>query len=288
MNRPARSIEIFTMSALDLFVTAMGSFAILMMILFPYFKADRQKQALAKKARQGNVLFCVWDTRFQDFEAFRKERPEKVEKPGDEPMNAWKTPGYEPGPLFPVTGITWQEAVEFCQWLTEKERAAKMIGPEDEYRLPTVEEWRIAAGRETYPWGDQWPPPAGSANLGGAEYSLGRGFGGAPEGMMGFKDDFEMVAPVGSSPPNRDGLFDLAGNVQQFCADEGRLDLLPEDLRAFVKADTQKKRTIVSSSWQTNGERYCRSDYCGLVNENSFSPSLGFRCVLVINSPAVK
>ena len=78
MNRPARSIEIFTMSALDLFVTAMGSFAILMMILFPYFRHQEDEQKVLNTP--GNVLFCVWPTRLKDFEEFVKAVPDMKER----------------------------------------------------------------------------------------------------------------------------------------------------------------------------------------------------------------
>ena len=65
------------MSALDLFVTAMGSFAILMMILFPYFHRDDEQKVLNTP---GNVLFCVWPTRVKDFEEFVKEVPDAKER----------------------------------------------------------------------------------------------------------------------------------------------------------------------------------------------------------------
>jgi hypothetical protein len=115
MNRPARSIEIFTMSALDLFVTAMGSFAILMMILFPYFRMEKEDKVLNTPA---NVLFCVWPTRLQDFEEFVKEVPDAKER-GEVYRpdffvqdDVWKKPGYEQQPDYPVVGAHQKGARE--------------------------------------------------------------------------------------------------------------------------------------------------------------------------------
>lgn len=288
MNRPARSIEIFTMSALDLFITAMGSFAILMMILFPYYKADRKELQRKKAERQGNVLFCVWHTRLQDYEQFINETappdPNKPRTVFDEP---WKNPGYETQPAFPVTNVNYEEAERFCAWLTKKEREAGLIGPEDRYRLPTDAEWTLAAGPSTYPWGDAWPPPPRTGNFGGEEFAEGRGFTVADR-FKGVVDDHELVAPVGSYPPHRSGLYDLPGNVEEICADWYVKEMnvpLPGEPPPDDDGGGRKFRVARGVSFENRYSPSYRADYRTPTPPDARRANTGFRCVLEINSP---
>ena len=88
----------------------------------------------------------------------------------------------------PVTNVTWYDAVAYCQWQGK--------------RLPTEAEWAHAArggGNPIFPWGDA------AADSSRANYSSS-GFG--------------TTTPVASYPPNAFGLYDMAGNVWQFAADE--------------------------------------------------------------------
>jgi formylglycine-generating enzyme required for sulfatase activity len=106
-------------------------------------------------------------------------------------------------PSRPVVGVTWQDARDFCQWLTQTTGVL--------HRLPTEAEWEAAArgGLQgaPYPWGQELPDAAGRYR---ANYY-----------PNDFADDgFSLTAPVGSFPANGYGLFDMAGNVSEWCADE--------------------------------------------------------------------
>ena len=303
MNRPARSIEIFTMSALDLFVTAMGSFAILMIILFPYFRAKKNpkidRESLAKSA----ILFCVWDTRVKDYEQFYKESgfSEPVQATSANPDNPerkpdfWKNPGFDVEPDFPVVNISWDEAVAFCKWLTEKERKAGIIGPEDEYRLPTDAEWSIAAGPDQTPWGNTWPPPADAglyANYAGKEYEEATGRKNQLS-SGGFRDAFELLAPVGSFKPNLYGLFDMGGNAYQWCGDWYHSSLNSEQilkLRPDLKDDGggSKIRIARGGGWDEGSVMETLFAFrWGVFPGRKFN-DLGFRCVLVLKPRSAK
>lgn len=120
----------------------------------------------------------------------------------------------------PVSGITWDEAVGYTQWLSQKTGRA--------YRLPTEAEWEFAArgGLEAraFEWGDDEPPlPVAPANV--ADQAAVRHYhGGArlqmfPLAASGYNDGYAGLAPIGSFAPNGYGVFEMTGNVAEWCAD---------------------------------------------------------------------
>lgn len=176
------------------------------------------------------VRFCVWETRRQDYEAFAKAHP------GSD--DSWKDASFKGQPVsfapdHPVVNVNWDDAKAFCNWLTEKERREGRIPVGASYRLPTDSEWSAAAGLpkengetpaardqkvpEVYPWGGQFPPPAGAGNY--ADISARTAFGTDWEIIPGFRDGFATTAPVGRFAANKHGLFDLGGNVWEWCED---------------------------------------------------------------------
>jgi formylglycine-generating enzyme required for sulfatase activity len=58
----------------------------------------------------------------------------------------WKDPGFSQGSTHPVVRVSWNDAEEFCKWLTKSERSAGDLPEDREYRLPTDEEWSTAVG----------------------------------------------------------------------------------------------------------------------------------------------
>lgn len=110
--------------------------------------------------------------------------------------------------------MSWHDAVEFCRWLTAHE--------DRYYRLPTEAEWEYAcrAGGETeYCSGDEVSSLAAVANL--ADQTLDEKFPDKFEGCKeaAWNDGFAFAAPVGSLKPNAFHLYDMAGNVSEWCSD---------------------------------------------------------------------
>jgi len=81
------------------------------------------------------VLFSVWDTRVQDFEAFvadtnydATEGMWSLDKDGWKQRGAtWREPGFSQGPKHPVAGVSWNDAKKFCEWLTAREQGSGML-----------------------------------------------------------------------------------------------------------------------------------------------------------------
>jgi hypothetical protein len=171
------------------------------------------------------VLFSIWETRVQDYEVFAKET-----------QRAWPKPGFEQGPTHPAVDVTWPDAKAFCEWLTERDRKDGRVSATQRYRLPTDHEWSCAAGigeredpmrtakekhrkiADVFPWGGEWPPSPGTGNFSGEESSGAANPGGRMI-LTGYRDDFVSTAPVGTFSADRLGLFDLAGNVREWCED---------------------------------------------------------------------
>lgn len=163
-----------------------------------------------------------------------------------------------------VTGVTWADAVEYCNWLSAQEGlppAYERSGGEwvlrqpmtTGYRLPSEAEWEYAArqvplaGRaRRYEWGDALPPPPGSANLAGAEAAAT-----LPRVLEAWQDDHPSVAPPGKYPANGLGLFDLTGNVSEWVHDAyASFDPAGGGSDPFGPA-AGARRVVKGSNWRT-------------------------------------
>ncbi len=222
------------------------------------------------------VLFSVWETRVQDFTAF-------VDDTGREPPAAmqtldasgvwkrsdhsWREPGYPQGTNYPVVGIGWSDAASFCVWLTTRERAAGWISTNQSYRLPTAAEWALAAGPNKFVWGNEWPPPPGTGNFAGEEIHQ---LSAAHPTIAGYQDGFAGAAPVGSFKPNAFGIYDLSGNVAEFCADRDA-------------TDAAHRRIVLGGSWSDSAEDALSILGRARTRENVRRSDRGFRCVLAFH-----
>ena len=168
----------------------------------------------------GDVMMATHETRVKDYMVFAEETKLK--------RSHWKSPGFEQTPDHPVVFVSWEDAMSFCRWLTEKEQKAKLLTKNESYRLPFDREWSEAVGLpkevgstaesrdsgniDHFPWGSNWPPVNGAGNYTGEET-------GSEVAIKGYRDGFQYTAPVASFPANKNGLFDLGGNVWEWCMD---------------------------------------------------------------------
>jgi hypothetical protein len=146
--------------------------------------------------------------------AYRWGRTVMIESvfPGDYPIPFQVGPGgvwevTEGQENLPVAGVSFRAAEEYCAWLTDVRTDGCA------YRLPTEAEWTAAAlggGSGPWPWGSRSPDGTLLNLSDSCEVLLQR--------HPSIHDGYEQAAPVGSFPPNGWGLFDMAGNVWEWCS----------------------------------------------------------------------
>jgi formylglycine-generating enzyme required for sulfatase activity len=193
------------------------------------------------------------------------------------------------GATQPVANVSWEQAVGYLNWLSEldsltpayEKRGNTFVAvqpPGNGYRLATEAEWafaaRMAAGAPPlkFPWGGGFPPSGKAGNYADASAS-----GGLANVIGGYSDGFPVSAPVGSFDANGLGIFDLGGNVAEWCHDY--YAVYPGQSRKLV-ADPMgpaegKHHVVRGSSWRHASISELRFSY----RDYSAKPraDLGFR-----------
>jgi len=225
------------------------------------------------------VLFCIHEVRYKDYEEYAKKAKETVD-------GGWRTQTNDDFEIkkdagdHPVARVNWHDAQKFCAWLSEKEGKT--------YRLPTDREWSLAVGigreedwkydttpatvfkvPDAFPWGDEWPPPKGAGNYSDASRQAKAPLDDAKYVEGGYDDGFPMTAPVMSFEANKLGLYDLGGNVWEWCNDWYSVE--------------QKDRVMRGGSWNRN-ERDTLLSSGRYRNTPDFRiNTYGFRVVLAVS-----
>ena len=164
---------------------------------------------------------------------------------------------HEGDPKRPVENVSWNDAVEFCRLLSEKEG--------ERYRLPTEAEWEYScrAGEER-----KWC-------FGDSEDSLGA------YAWFGSNSGRE-THPVGDLNPNRWGLYDMHGNVWEWCWDGHEEDFYKRSGRDDPAGPTEASYHVYRGGSAMYDSRVTRSAYRVGTNPYTSRQDLGFR---VVRSP---
>jgi formylglycine-generating enzyme required for sulfatase activity len=162
-----------------------------------------------------------------------------------------KNPSYFKGdPTLPVECVSWNDAKQFC------EKLSKMTGKA--YRLPSEAEWEYACRAGTT--GD---------------------FAGDIDAMAWRRDNSgNKTHPVGQKQPNAFGIYDMHGNIVEWCEDVGHSTYkdAPTDGSAWLSGDTGFRTQRNASFWDIS--KSCRSANRGWDRSDNRNCFIGFRVVV--------
>ncbi|MDG2383147.1 MAG: formylglycine-generating enzyme family protein [Pirellulaceae bacterium] len=185
------------------------------------------------------------------------------------PQNLWEAvmgnnPSRWKGPRNSVEMISWNEAKSFCEKATQLMRAAKLIEPGQQIRLPSESEWEYAARAGTksvYSFGDD------QSKLGAYGWFTGNAAGNDP--------------PVGAKAPNAWGLYDMHGYLWEWTADGAHdsYEGAPVDGTAWQADQATPGKILRSGSWK-DAAGQLTSSYRKPAAANLRDDAVGLRCVL--------
>lgn len=187
----------------------------------------------------------------------------------------WSHPAFDD---YPVVGVDWNAATYFCDWRTSylnRWRTDNQLPVMPNFRLPSEAEWEYAArgGRDMakYPWGNPYVRNAKGCLL--ANFKPGRG--------NYFDDGFAYTSPIGTYFANEYGLYDMSGNVAEWCQDAYNPSAMPLtwDLNPTYFDPNVPLKVIRGGSWKDIAY-YLETGTRAFEHQDSTRSSIGFRCAM--------
>jgi formylglycine-generating enzyme required for sulfatase activity len=170
-------------------------------------------------------------------------------------------PAYFNGNNRPVECVSWDDGVAFCQKLSQKTGK--------NYKLPSEAQWEYAcrAGTTTpFYFGESITPYL-------VNYDGNYAYAAAPKGQYR-----KQTTDVGTFPPNAFGLYDMHGNVWEWCEDDWQKNYIDAPINGNALIDQSICKLMRGGSWD-HLPVFCRSAYRSSYNLDSYYFNIGFRVV---------
>jgi formylglycine-generating enzyme required for sulfatase activity len=185
----------------------------------------------------------------------------------------WQETGFAQNDEHPVVNVSWNDAVAFCDWLSAQEGKS--------YRLPTEAHWEYACRAGTTTRYYDGNDADGLARIGNVADATAKAEFAWWTTTISARDGYEFTAPAGQFQANRFGLYDMTGNVWEWCADwydSEYYDNSPTDDPEGPASGSY--RVFRGGGWNC-GAVLCRSSLRYNYEPTNRSDNIGFRVLLV-------
>ncbi|MBN2440327.1 MAG: formylglycine-generating enzyme family protein [Spirochaetales bacterium] len=233
----------------------------------PENEADRSSRETQHEVQVNDFYMSKFTVTNEQFDVFKRSKNQIISMEKDFISTILNDRGKK-GKQFPVVNVSWNDATAFCRWLSSIVNAT--------FRLPTEAEWEyICRAGTTTPFNTGENLTTDQAN-----YDGNYPYNNNPKGKS-----IGKTAPVGSYPPNAWGLYDMHGNVWEWCSDWFGEKYYDECKKQGVVEnpkgpETGSARVLRGGSWNCFAKD-CLSACRGSNGPDGRDPDFGFRVVFV-------
>jgi eukaryotic-like serine/threonine-protein kinase len=181
---------------------------------------------------------------------------------------SWRAPGFDQGNDWPAVYLTYEDARAYCTWAGG--------------RLPTEAEWEYAArggrGDAKYVWGNAVPPVVNGQKQGNLADATAKQQFPAWVTVVGYDDGYAYTSPVKTYAANGFGLYDMAGNAWEWCADWYDAAYYRNAPRVDPTGPSHGQTRVTRSGGWNNDLSVARASYRFKMDPAFKYTSLGVRC----------